>query len=787
MILDLRFLKLSAEPMLLQVCRAIFILCAVLTPSALDAIEVDGKLDEPEWQQAQVFNHFIQNWPDTGEAPRFNTKVLLITNKDGIFVGFVNQQPRDARSRRYSGHDQFTSADFDMVFIDFNGDGNTAYEFVATLGGGTMDGTYSRGNNSNRDWDGPWTVAVSEDDTNWYSEFFIPWSIATYKSQADIENTEHSGGGETKPDGQHPAGSQSRNISVFFQRFNVFESESYAFPDTSRGRANFTYEYHPIRVSFNESRSLAINGYIASTYQAEEGTTDTDAGIDLIWKPSTSQQFIATINPDFGQVESDELIVNFSAVETLRTDKRPFFTENQSLFDVRGPENLRLFNTRRIGGTSDGESNDIYDISGALKYISAFESIDLGLFFAQEKDLADAEGKTFMSARWLQSDGELNYGQLINYVDNPTQNRSAYTSNFDLNYTVSANTKVFANIIGSRIEQAVSNQGTMENISSSGFGATVSASYRPIRTWDNLLEISYFDDELELNDMGYLARNDILTARLTSKFNDYSFGKDSLFRRSYYYAKLTHSRNTEGEKHPWIFDGLNEWEFKSKHKWLVGFQHISDGIDDLISRGAGSVYLPSRDQFDIRYSSPTPADFSFKINGFYFQEGLDDWASKLTLTGTQYFSDSIRLDMSYNIIDSKDWLIGDSSGELRQYSRKFHQTKLKLIAQLSANADLTLISQWYALKAKGLNTYQVNSDASLTSTFSPPQDFTSTQSALQVRYRYRFAPLSEFYLVYARNGFFTENTTERGLGELFQQTFDDPDQDYLIAKIRYQF
>ncbi|WP_435273834.1 hypothetical protein ACMAZF_10645 [Psychrobium sp. nBUS_13] len=41
-----------------------------------------------------------------------------------------------------------------MVFIDFNNDGDTTYEFVATLGGGTMDGTYSRGNQSNRDWDG---------------------------------------------------------------------------------------------------------------------------------------------------------------------------------------------------------------------------------------------------------------------------------------------------------------------------------------------------------------------------------------------------------------------------------------------------------------------------------------------------------------------------------------------------------------------------------------------------------------------------------------------------------
>ncbi|MCW9015857.1 MAG: DUF5916 domain-containing protein, partial [Kangiellaceae bacterium] len=561
--------KFSIHQANLFVWQFIFIICTTCLAPDLHAIDIDGKLDEPEWQQAQVFNQFVQSWPDTGEAPRFQTKVLLTTTKQGIYVGFINQQPKEARSRRYSGHDQFTAADFDMLFIDFNGDGNTAYEFVATLGGGTMDGTYSRGNNSNRDWDGPWTVAVSEDDTNWYSEFFIPWSIATYKSQTSADGSDS----EVKPDASieqaNTESYQRRNISIFFQRYNVFESESYAFPDTSRGRANFTYEYHPITVDFSGGRSLAINGYIASTNRSAEQasnneSSDTDIGVDLIWKPTTSQQIIATINPDFGQVESDELIVNFSAVETLRTDKRPFFTENQSLFDVRGPEKLRLFNTRRVGGTSDGESSDIYDIGGALKYISAFESVDLGLFAAKEKDLADAEGKTFLSTRWLHSDGELNYGQLINYVDNPTQNRKAYTTNFDLNYTISANTKIFVNVLSSKIEEVSTIEETSKikdksdnaqagenDIDSSGFGATVSASYRPIRTWDNLLEVSYFDDELELNDMGYLARNDILTSRLTSKYSDYGFAKDSPIRRAYYYGKLNYSQNTQGERHPW--------------------------------------------------------------------------------------------------------------------------------------------------------------------------------------------------------------------------------------------
>ena len=58
-------------------------------------------------------------------------------------------------------------------------------------------------------------------------------------------------------------------------------------------------------------------------------------GADIQWKPSGSFQLTAALNPDFGQVEADELVVNFDAIEVLFSDKRPFFAENQALFDVR--------------------------------------------------------------------------------------------------------------------------------------------------------------------------------------------------------------------------------------------------------------------------------------------------------------------------------------------------------------------------------------------------------------------------------------------------------------------
>jgi hypothetical protein len=73
------------------------------------------------------------------------------------------------------------------------------------------------------------------------------------------------------------------------------------------------------------------------------------------------------VNPDFGQVESDDLVVNFSATETFISDKRPFFTENQGIFEFTTPSDFsQLLYTRRVGGPADdGEGSG--DITAALK------------------------------------------------------------------------------------------------------------------------------------------------------------------------------------------------------------------------------------------------------------------------------------------------------------------------------------------------------------------------------------------------------------------------------------
>ena len=64
----------------------------------------------------------------------------------------------------------------------------------------------------------------------------------------------------------------------------------------------------------------------------------------------------ATINPDFGQVEADQVVLNLSTFEVFFPEKRPFFLEGVDIFATQ----LNLFYSRRIGHAPPLPDSDNY-------------------------------------------------------------------------------------------------------------------------------------------------------------------------------------------------------------------------------------------------------------------------------------------------------------------------------------------------------------------------------------------------------------------------------------------
>ena len=137
------------------------------------------------------------------------TTALVFTDEKGIYIGFINEQSWDTRYRRKQERDaMWSDSDRNFLSIDFDGKANTGYFFGVSLGGSMSDGSIDGDSQMDRDWDGDWEVKISESETHWYSEFFLPWTVVPM--MADNQ--------------------RSRNIGVYFSRQMMKVGKVIGFP-----------------------------------------------------------------------------------------------------------------------------------------------------------------------------------------------------------------------------------------------------------------------------------------------------------------------------------------------------------------------------------------------------------------------------------------------------------------------------------------------------------------------------------------------------------------------------
>ena len=216
------------------------------------------------------------------------------------------------------------------VASDFDGDGTKAYLFFVTLANIQGDGIRRLGGWPQFDWDGDWEVKTKEYEGYWVSEFLIPWNVVLMKG---VEG-------------------KKRDINITTFRYVAKDQSWLNSTNTSGFRTNFLSNLKSIEVGNFTKSKLNYFPYVSKTYNSVTGFNENKVGAEIFLNTGTGKQVNLTFNPDFGQAESDEVIVNFSAQETFYSEKRAFFNENQSLFDLSHYDRYRVINTRRIGAAS---------------------------------------------------------------------------------------------------------------------------------------------------------------------------------------------------------------------------------------------------------------------------------------------------------------------------------------------------------------------------------------------------------------------------------------------------
>ncbi|HYG68146.1 MAG TPA: DUF5916 domain-containing protein [Anaeromyxobacteraceae bacterium] len=307
------------------------------------AIAVDGRLDESDWRGAPVFDGFTQHFPIEGAAPSNPTEVRVLHDDRTLYVGVRCADAAPGGIVKAMGRrDDAPKSDLVLVAIDSMNDRRMAYVFVVTAAGVQEDAILFDDDRMSKDWDAVWEGAASNGGHGWEAELAIPLSALRFSNA--------------------PVQTWGMGVKRVIQRAHE-DLLSFRQPRSARGSVRYL---NPL-VGLSDlapTRELSISPYTAARVAIRPEDEDdlalgrvtdpiADFGLDLRTGIGRGLTLQGTFNPDFGQVEADQLIQNLSTYELFFPEKRPFFTEGMDLFEPVAPANRRapfqLFYSRRIG------------------------------------------------------------------------------------------------------------------------------------------------------------------------------------------------------------------------------------------------------------------------------------------------------------------------------------------------------------------------------------------------------------------------------------------------------
>ena len=106
-----------------------------------------------------------------------------------------------------------------------------------------------------------------------------------------------------------PKKTGDRIINLFTFREVAHLEEEWSWPAIPESLPQFISLFQPTRMNnVNLKQQWSIFPYSSGTYDQIEGEIKLQSGADFFWRPSTNAQITATINPDFGAVESDNAV-----------------------------------------------------------------------------------------------------------------------------------------------------------------------------------------------------------------------------------------------------------------------------------------------------------------------------------------------------------------------------------------------------------------------------------------------------------------------------------------------
>ena len=344
-----------------------------------EPIVVDGDLSEPIWQEAGAAENFQQYFPSDSILAKQQTQIKMLYDNSTLYLGVTVYSSGDQyiipslqRDFRAGNNDNIS-----FLFDTFK-DGTNAFLFgtnplgvrreaLITGGGADLSGFTTS-------WDVKWRGETKIGDGYYTAEIAIPLTSFKFRE------------GET-----------SWRFNSY--RFDMQENETSTFAKIPQNQLVFNLAFMGEMVfeePLGKSRTpLALIPYVNGLASRDFDISDSDAqykvGGDAKISVGNGMNLDLTLNPDFSNVQVDNVVTNLTRFEISLPERRQFFIDNNDLFGNFGnARDENPFFSRRIGLATNKEGQTIENriIAGMRLSGKLSEDWRLGLLSIQtDEDL----------------------------------------------------------------------------------------------------------------------------------------------------------------------------------------------------------------------------------------------------------------------------------------------------------------------------------------------------------------------------------------------------------------
>ncbi|MEO0899700.1 MAG: DUF5916 domain-containing protein [Bacteroidota bacterium] len=369
-------------------------------------IVVDGKLDEADWQLAEVTSDFFRREPRQGGQIKYKTEVRFLYDEKNLYVGAFCMDSVGQKGIRV----QDLSRDFGWgendIFgfaLDAQNLKQYAQAFQTTPYGNQRDFQNFNGNGFDEGWNTLWKVRTHRTEDGYYAEFAIPFKTLRYNN---------------------PPSGESAEWGVTLVRYARRDIEVSSFPDIPQTFTPYRMTYAAKLTGIDippPSANIRIEPYALYQYDniRENGestvTSNQKVGGDVKWAITPSSVLDLTFNTDFAQADVDQVVNNLERFNIFFPERRQFFLENSGIWAGASLQSIRPFFSRRIGLQGNFNAQPA-PIDVGARFTQRTEKQAIAGLFVRQRETPSSPVSNFGVARYLRNYGrENNMGVMLTH------------------------------------------------------------------------------------------------------------------------------------------------------------------------------------------------------------------------------------------------------------------------------------------------------------------------------------------------------------------------------------